>query len=126
MGDGNAGKTARLASRARHGGAVHRGLLLEVDADTASRGVLDRLLGLVDAVVVLETVNEEQSGYGERASLSAGADTTANTRGGALQMGDLRLLEDGSERGGALVSDGVVVETAGQERSKDGESMVRK
>jgi len=60
---------------------VHRGLLLEVDADTASRGVLDRLLGLVDAVLVLETVNEEQSGYGERASLSAGADTKANALG---------------------------------------------
>ena len=80
MGDGNAGKTARLASRARHSGAVHRGLLLEVDADTASRGVLERLLGLVDAVV-LETVNEEQSGYGERASLSAGADRKASSLG---------------------------------------------
>ena len=42
-----------------------------------------------------------------------GADTKVNTRGGgALQMGDLRLLEDGSERGGALVSDVVATETA--------------
>ena len=49
---------------------------------------MERLLGLVCEVVVLDTVNEEQSGYGERASLSAGADTKANTMGsgGALQL----------------------------------------
>ena len=47
--------------------------------------------------------------------------TNANKGGGALQVGDLRLLEDGSERGGALVSDVVVTETAGELRSKDGE-----
>ena len=66
VGDGDAGETARLASRARQGasdgGTVHRGRLLEVDADTAARGVLERLLGLVGEVVVLETVNEDQSG----------------------------------------------------------------
>ena len=32
--------------------------------------------------------------------------------GGALEVGDLRLLEDSSERGGALDSDGIVPETA--------------
>ena len=32
--------------------------------------------------------------------------------GGALEVGDLRLLEDCSERGGALVSDVVVPDTA--------------
>ena len=62
MGDGDAGETARLASGASDGGTVHRGRLLEVDADTAARGVLERLLGLVVEVVVLETVNEDQSG----------------------------------------------------------------
>ena len=51
------------------------------------------------------------------AFLSAGADKKANTWGpvrgrGALELGDLRLLEDGGERGGALVSDVVVAETA--------------
>ena len=54
------------ASRARQGasdgGTVHRGRLLEVDADTAARGVLERLLGLVGEAVDLETVNEDQSG----------------------------------------------------------------
>ena len=32
--------------------------------------------------------------------------------GGALQGGDLRFLEDSSERGGALVSEVVEIETA--------------
>ena len=57
----------RMASLARQGasggGTVHRGrLLAEVDADTAARGVLERLLGLVGEAVVVETVNEDQSG----------------------------------------------------------------
>ena len=42
-----------------------------------------------------------------------GADAKANTiiGGGALEDGDHSLLEDGSERGGALVSDAVVPDT---------------
>ena len=44
-----------------------------------------------------------------------GADTKANTiSGGALEVGNHCLLEDGSERGGALVSDHVVFETASE------------
>jgi hypothetical protein len=39
----------------------------------------------------------------------------------ALEMGDLRLLEDGSERGGALVSDYVVSETASEGWGGDSE-----
>ena len=51
------------------------------------------------------------------AFLSAGADTKANTWGpvrgrGALELLDLRLLEDGSELGDALISDGVGSKTA--------------
>ena len=38
--------------------------------------------------------------------------------GGALQGGDLRLLEDSSERGGALVSDLVETETANKGQSE--------
>ena len=34
--------------------------------------------------------------------------------GGALEVGDLRLVEDGSQRGGALVCDVVVFETASE------------
>ena len=41
--------------------------------------------------------------------------------GGALQVGDLRLLEDGGERGGALVSDVVASETASEGWGGDGE-----
>ena len=44
--------------------------------------------------------------------------------GGALQVGDLRLLEDGSERGGALGSYAVVVETASEGQDGNGESVV--
>ena len=38
--------------------------------------------------------------------------------GGALQLGDLCLLEDGGEHGSALASDNVVPETASEEQSK--------
>ena len=46
--------------------------------------------------------------------MSMGADRKANTisGGGALEAGDHRLLEDGRERGGALVADLVVPDTA--------------
>ena len=53
--------------------------------------------------------------------VSRGADTKANTGGGgALELGDSRLFEDGSEHGGAPVSDVVVADTAGEGRSEDG------
>ena len=41
--------------------------------------------------------------------------------GGVLQVGDLGLLEDGSELGDALVSDPVVANTAKERQSGDGE-----
>ena len=45
--------------------------------------------------------------------MSMGADIKANTRGGgALELGDSRLFEDGSECGGALGSDFVLIEAA--------------
>ena len=57
--------------------------------------------------------------------MSAPADTKANTlgAGGALELGDLGLLEDGGEhqRGRALVSDPVVAETASKGWGEDGE-----
>ena len=54
--------------------------------------------------------------------MSANADTKANTLGGdgAPEVLDLRLLEDGGERGGALDSDVVCIETVGEGRSEDG------
>ena len=62
------------------------GGLLDADADGAARGVFDRLFGLVGEAVVVEPVNEEQSGYGERASSSTGADTKVNTSGAAAHL----------------------------------------
>ena len=45
--------------------------------------------------------------------MSMGADKKANTvGGGTLEIGDLRVLEDCSERGGALVSDAIARDTA--------------
>ena len=41
--------------------------------------------------------------------------------GGALEVGDLRLLEDGSERGGALGSDVVARNTANEGQDGNGE-----
>ena len=41
---------------------------------------------------------------------------TIRVGGGALEVGDHRLLEDGCERGGALVSDLVVTDTANKGR----------
>ena len=47
--------------------------------------------------------------------MSRGADIKANTRGGsALELGDSRLFEDGSERGGTLVSDVVAADAASE------------
>ena len=57
-----------------------------------------------------------------RAQVCQGALTEDRTLsgGGALEVGDHRLLEDGSERRGALVSDAVVPDTA-----RDGWGTVR-
>ena len=52
-------------------------------------------------------------GNGERVGVPMGADTQESPRGrGALEISDLRLLEDSSERGGALVPNLVANETA--------------
>jgi len=46
---------------------------------------------------------------------------TFDAGGGALEVGDLCLVEDDSERGGALVSDLVAFETASEGWGGDGE-----
>ena len=52
-----------------------------------------------------------------------GADTKTNTLGrGALEIGDLRLLEDGSNRSDALVSNPVVSEPGSEGQDGNGES----
>ena len=56
--------------------------------------------------------------------MSAGADTKANaSRGGALEVGDACLVEDGGERSGALGFDAVVCETASEGQDRNGEYM---
>ena len=70
---------------------------------------------LVSDVVVEETADEGRSGDGERVGVSMGTGTKCeHTGGGALQIGDLRLLEDGGERSGALSSDSVASETVSE------------
>ena len=87
-------------------------------------GLLERL----QRGVALETLDESESSLGAEAvgrdTASTGAEAGAEacqgalTRkrtllgGGAPQGGNLCLFEDGSERGGALVSDAVVPDTA--------------
>ena len=52
-------------------------------------------------------------GNGERVGVSTGADTKRTLgAGGALEVGDHRLLEDGSEHGGALGPEVIAHETA--------------
>ena len=52
-------------------------------------------------------------GYGYIGRRVNRAHAKANTLyGGALELGDLRLLEDGGERGAALVPDGIASEPA--------------
>ena len=51
--------------------------------------------------------------------MSAGADT--NWGGGAPEVGDLRLLEDGGKRGGALGSDVLARDTASDGQDGNGE-----
>ena len=54
--------------------------------------------------------------------MSACTDTRANTKGcgGALELGDSRLFEHGSERRGALGSDLVATDAANEGRSGNG------
>ena len=77
---------------------------------------------LVSDLVPPDTAKHGQGWGGERVRVSMGADTKANPLGGgALEVGDHSLLEDGSERGGALGSDGIVRDTASDVRDGKGE-----
>ena len=80
----------------------------------------ERSDALVSDLIQLKTASKERGGNGGRASVSTGADKKSNaSRGsGALEVGDLRLLEDSGERGGTLGSDAVVCKTASE--GKDG------
>ena len=95
----------------RGGGALERchGTPLETLAQ------LGDALGGVGATAVNIDAAELVAGQAAKGKrvVSMGADTKANTwGGGALEVGDLRLLEDGSERRGALGSYAVDSEAA--------------
>ena len=93
------------------------GRLLESDddVDAAARGVCERLFGLVAEGSVLETVKREhESGEGESASVSSAGTKGILWGGGAPQGGNLCLLEDGGEHGGALLFDAIAADTASQ------------
>ena len=80
---GHAGKVVVVGESgapASGGGVAHRGHLLECDADAAARGVSDGLLVHISEAIFNQAVSEEQSGYGERAGVSMGADRKTNTR----------------------------------------------
>ena len=63
----------------------------------------------------MQTVSKEQSGDCEISGVSTGIDKKVNALGGgALEVGDHCLLEDGGERGGALGSDVVATDTASE------------
>jgi len=52
--------------------------------------------------------------------LSAGIDRKQTLwGGGAPQIGDLRLLEDGGERGGTLISDAIFIEAVSEGQSRE-------
>ena len=112
----------RLWLHGRRGAPCGRLLEADDDVDAAARGVCERLFGLVAEGSVLETVKREhESGEGESASVSSAGTKGILWGGGAPQGGNLCLLEDGCERGGALVSDAVAADTAGEGQGGSGE-----
>ena len=77
---------------------------------------------LISDAVASETASEEWGGDGERVGVSMGADRSKGfDAGGALEVSDVRLVEDGGERSGALGSDVVASETASEGWGGDGE-----
>ena len=100
---------ALTQKRTLWGGGALQLLDLRLLEDGGERG------GALDSdVVAPETASEGQDWNGERVGVSMGADTKATTPlcGGALEVGDHSLLENGSEHGGALSSEAAVPDTA--------------
>ena len=91
------------------GAAAHLRLVISVLLRTAASAVTP-----VTLMTLLSRLRaRDRMGNSERAGMSMGADTKGKLWGGsAPQVSDLRLVEDGSERRGAPVSDVVVPDTA--------------
>ena len=81
----------------------------------AQRGVSLQALGESSSSLGTEFVETQTASMGAEAGAEACQWALTRKRtlgGGALEIGDLRLVEDGSERGGALGSDAIKLETA--------------
>jgi hypothetical protein len=101
------------AARNDDGGGDAEPLAREVDLLGRLRTL--ELVNLKRVTIDTAKGSEGWGGDSERVGVSMGADSARKRTlwgSSALEMGDHRLLEDGSERGGALNSDGIVPETA--------------
>ena len=96
------------------GGALEGGDLRLLEDGSKRRGAPS------SDIVPAETANEGQSrNVQESKRVNGRLHKSEHTKGGgALEVRDLRLLEDGSECGGALVSDVVPPETAKHGRGR--------
>ena len=100
---GESGESDESDVGAPGSGVAHRGRLLEGDADAAAHGVFDGLFGLVVEGKVRRAVRWAR----ERG-------------GGALVVGELRLVDYGGECSDALASNAVVLETASEGQGGNG------
>eukprot|EP00964_Phaeocystis_antarctica_P012340 scaffold6811_cov55-Phaeocystis_antarctica.AAC.6 len=86
----------------------HNGVLQHHRGQTVGGVARD---GVIANAVITQQWYERHTGRGCIAGSERGC-----RGGGALEVGDLRLVEDGCERGGALDSDVVASETASEEQ----------
>ena len=93
-------------------GVAHRGHLLEADGQAAARGVFDRLFGHVGEVVVLDTVNEEESGYVREHNDARPGRPRVRGPGGLLKRSQRGVaLEALRESGSSFGAEAVVAQT---------------
>ena len=104
---------ALTEKRTLRGGGALELLDLRLFKDGGERGGT-----LGSDAVFRDTASGGQNGNSERVGMSMGADTKAKG-GGALELLDLRLFEDGGERGGALVADVVAHQTVSEEHTAE-------
>ena len=91
------------------GGALERGHSAPFEPLTQLGDALGRVGAVASEAEAAELVPRQTA----HVAVSMGADTKANTRGGgALEVSDHRLVEDGNERSCALDSDVIVAETS--------------
>ena len=100
---------------------VPSSLLQRLQCGVALESLCDHGCSFGTEPVVLKTAAEGVRWWGGEPCQRALTLKQTLWGGGALQLLDLRLLEDGGERGGALVSNLVEPQTVSEEQSGDGE-----